>query len=73
LLHFEACILAVGSVNSGHHPRILIGKRCDDESHSKSTSCEMNQKHPCIMRQLWECARVLASLSASCRFQMGTN
>ncbi|PYI76138.1 MAG: hypothetical protein DMF01_05425 [Verrucomicrobia bacterium] len=63
----------MGSVNSGHHPPIFWEQRCDDASHSKSTSCEINQKYPCVMRQLWECARVLASLSPPAGFKWEGN
>ena len=38
-------------------------KRCEDSSHSKSASREMNGKGCFRFAQLWECARVLAPLS----------
>jgi predicted aspartyl protease len=41
-------------------------KRCEDASHSKSASREMNGTGYFRFAQLWECARVLASLSLAC-------
>src|SRR5437016_9064446 len=41
-------------------------KRCEDSSHSKSASREMNGKGCFRFAQLWECARVLAPLSLAC-------
>jgi hypothetical protein len=63
-MHFESVYAADGFRQFRTSPAHFWEQRCGNASRSKSTSCEIKQKHPCVMRPLWECARVLMSLSA---------
>ncbi|PYJ15495.1 MAG: hypothetical protein DME94_06360 [Verrucomicrobia bacterium] len=64
----KACILAMGSVNSGHQPPIFLGKAMRRRIAPQKHFVRNQPKHLCIVRQLWKCALVVASLFAFVQF-----